>query len=636
MSGALAAASLLKGQAALSEAKTALSAGDLEAASASFDAAQAAFGRVHGGPQGLILRVAGFVPWAGNSADATLGLGVAGDDLARAGSTLLGSIDTLPGGIDSLAPAGGQLPLDALQSLEPAAAAADRDVQHAVRTLEALPRSLLLPPLGSGVAAASDATHQAATVVTGISASLEALPAYLGADGDRTYIVVAENPAEIRGTGGFIGEFALLKLRGGRPELTPFRDIKSINYADVGDKRSHRVAPPASANQIFEPGDVPETGVPSYFGQSLLSQPVYTNTPPRAADAATLLQDVLGRDAGIEADGVIFVTPQALPFLMRATGPIQSRDLGVALNAENVVAFTTNGAYSSFGDSAARKEALGEAAHEVWEAFLRANSGDNKLKALAGAAASGSLALTSNIPAEQAAFDRAGIGGSWGPPQTGGDFGGTVLNNYAGNKVDFYLHPVAEYDVQLLADGSSRTTVIVTLRNGAPKGAKPSYVLGPYQDDYYRSKLDPGDTVMGVAQYCATKCQQEYFAIDGKEQGAQSEPDGNATLIGTYVTLHAQETKTFEYTYLAPDTWGIEHGRGSYRLRLQAPSTIHPLEATVTVHAPDGTTVLSAGGPKDVSHDGRTVTWTGQVQKWIDLDVVFDKSFVGKLWDQLW
>ena len=41
---------------------------------------------------------------------------------------------------------------------------------------------------------------------------LDGLPSFLGADGPRRYLFGASNPAELRGTGGLIGAYAILTM----------------------------------------------------------------------------------------------------------------------------------------------------------------------------------------------------------------------------------------------------------------------------------------------------------------------------------------------------------------------------------------------------------------------------------------
>src|SRR4051794_662986 len=117
-----------------------------------------------------------------------------------------GALTVGPGGLD---PAG-------LAAVAPRLAAGDRAVQTVLRRLERIPADGLasrgagpLEDLRAGlrrIAAATDAGARATAV----------LPAMLGAGGPRTYLVLFQNPAEMRATGGMPGAFAVLGADHGR------------------------------------------------------------------------------------------------------------------------------------------------------------------------------------------------------------------------------------------------------------------------------------------------------------------------------------------------------------------------------------------------------------------------------------
>ncbi|MEE3921709.1 DUF4012 domain-containing protein [Micromonospora sp. BRA006-A] len=55
------------------------------------------------------------------------------------------------------------------------------------------------------------------------------LPPLLGADGPRTYLLVSQNPAELRATGGMFGAYAVLRAEGGRIRL-----VKQGSSSELG------------------------------------------------------------------------------------------------------------------------------------------------------------------------------------------------------------------------------------------------------------------------------------------------------------------------------------------------------------------------------------------------------------------
>ena len=92
--------------------------------------------------------------------------------------------------------------------------------------------------LGPVDSARSEAQAQLETLHRQLHAGsliLDGLPAFLGADGPRHYVFGASNPAELRGTGGLIGAYAILTMDRGRFSFSDFRPIQSLPRPDVSD-----------------------------------------------------------------------------------------------------------------------------------------------------------------------------------------------------------------------------------------------------------------------------------------------------------------------------------------------------------------------------------------------------------------
>jgi hypothetical protein len=58
--------------------------------------------------------------------------------------------------------------------------------------------------------------RRSAAAARSAAALAEALPRFLGADGERRYFFGASTPSELRGTGGYIGDYSVLTVRDGK------------------------------------------------------------------------------------------------------------------------------------------------------------------------------------------------------------------------------------------------------------------------------------------------------------------------------------------------------------------------------------------------------------------------------------
>jgi hypothetical protein len=104
--------SLIEGRDRLAEASSRLLSGDANGALHAFQEAHRAFKEAAGHASNPILRLDGLVPLAGRTADAARDLASIGELTASAGERIASALAQLPGGVSSLAPVGGRLPLE--------------------------------------------------------------------------------------------------------------------------------------------------------------------------------------------------------------------------------------------------------------------------------------------------------------------------------------------------------------------------------------------------------------------------------------------------------------------------------------------------------------------------------------------
>ena len=70
----------------------------------------------------------------------------------------------------------------------------------------------------------------------------EGLPAFAGDDGPRRYLVLSANPAELRGTGGIWGAYAIITMRDGRATLSgaaPTKDLPDVTNDEIDGVDPH-------------------------------------------------------------------------------------------------------------------------------------------------------------------------------------------------------------------------------------------------------------------------------------------------------------------------------------------------------------------------------------------------------------
>lgn len=163
-----------------------------------------------------------------------------------------------------------------------------------------------LPKLTAGIKQARQTTDQ--------------LPALLGMDRFKQYLIVFQNPAELRATGGFIGTYGRIKFdKGVLGELLVDSIYNPANQANMGSKE----AAPAPYGRFY--GDTKE---PVWGMQD-------ANWSPDFPTSAKKFQYFYEKSGGPTTDGVIGLTVTPIIELLRLVGPIEMPEYDYTLTAEN-------------------------------------------------------------------------------------------------------------------------------------------------------------------------------------------------------------------------------------------------------------------------------------------------------------
>ncbi len=615
--------SLRRAQEDLQRARQALLANDPADALASFRKARAAFGdagrRARAGP---LLPLA-WLPLAGRTPDALAALAVAGADVALAGEVLSGAVAELPGGLSALAPRRGHLPLDYLPSLATALEKAEAFTGQAVATLAGAPRTPLPGPVATALHEAEQGFEELHRRLALGARIARRLPTFLGAEGPRRYFVAAQNPAELRGTGGILGAYAILLADGGTLRLGPFRPIQSLPLLDP-----HAV-------------EAPNSDYARNYDQFRGGRRFWTaiNVMPDFPSVARAILAGYAAATGERLDGVIAADPFALQALLRATGPAPLPGYGLRITAENVVAFTANRAYGLFPDHPTRKRVLGDVARQVIARFMSQPApsfGD--LRLLLRSIGEGHLLVYAEDPELEAALAGSVAGGALRPGP--GDFLAVVVNSAAGSKVDYYQDRRISYAVRLGDDGSARVQARVTLENRAPVRGQPRYVIGPWRptDDDGRvgpilEHLEAGQSVVLVHLYCRTGCPSAASSLNGKPTRVWIRSDLGLPYLQAYFPIESGETATLDASWEAKGAWQGDDRGGTYRLTFANQVTIRPTWLRVEIHPPGGMRITRASPPLRLERD--IAVYEGRPNPRLALEVRFAPPAPLRLWRAL-
>jgi len=402
--------------------------------------------------------IAAAVPWLGSPfksgqqiSDVVVGL--TADVLKPAAKAGVGiSPDTLF--------ADGRVNLQLLREKEPALAALSADATRLDAQAAAITKPAFISALGDARTQLQSQTSDIAGLFRNTALAARLAPSMMGADGPRTYLMVFQTPVEARGTGGLLGGFGVLRFDNGKPEV----DTLGTNTALTGATATIDLGPEFNEQYGY-------TNPYSDFRNSNLSA--------HFPYAAQIWKSMWEQKSGMKADGVIALDPIALSYLLGATGPITMPD-GEIVDEDNVVELTMSTAYIRFpeeSDQAARKQYLQTIARQVAEKLTgKIQSPRAVLDAIGRAASERRIAVWSAVPADQKILEETPL--AYAIPEDSAPYAEVVVNNLAGNKMDYYLRREIEYAADKCEGEVRNSTITVRLTNEEPDKPLPDFITG--------------------------------------------------------------------------------------------------------------------------------------------------------------
>jgi hypothetical protein len=454
--------------------------------------------------------------------------------------------------VESFKPVDGVLDLQPLVDAQPAVDRADRTLTSQLEVAQAIDTSGTVSQVTDAVDQLVDVLGGASAQVDVVARAVDLAPGMLGVDGPRDYLVLFQNNAELRATGGIPGAVALLRVEGGK--------ISLVQQASSGD------FPRADAPVLPLPVDT-QGLYGAITGQYIQD----VNLTPQFPLSAQLAREMWKRQFGTEVDGVLSIDPVALSYLLTATGPV-TLPTGDVLTSDNVVSTLLSTAYSRYSDPTQQDDFFAGAAATV---FSSISSGDLDASALlAGLARAGEerrLYLWSAHETEQSRIAETTLAG--GLPMSTPDQPrfGVYFNDGTASKMDYYLGTkISIGQAVCRQDGRPSWVVDVTLINNAPADAAnslPEYVTGGGQ-----LGTPAGDISTNVSIYAPSAGVFVAAAEDGAEVGLQTASDSGLSVTQFQKTLSPGQKSTMRVEFLGGDAVA------------NAGASIPGIESTPTVH----------------------------------------------------
>jgi Protein of unknown function (DUF4012) len=274
-----------------------------------------------------VFRAATVLPWLGANLSAVRDVTVTVDSLAtEVAPSLVRVAQTLRPA--DLAPRAGSIDLAPIEQSSAVLQSADAAVNASRARMAGIDRSALLAPVNDAVLTLWRKLDDAVAVTGTGARAARLLPPMLGAHGSRTYLVVFQNLAEPRATGGIFGSYALVHADNGKISIahgTPTRNLGSFDPPIV--ELSHQ--------QL------------ALYTPVMAQYPADVNLTPDFPTAAALFAKMYSERTGSAVDGVVAVDPVALSYVLRGSSPIDVGD-GMVLTSDSLVRILLATAYQKF------------------------------------------------------------------------------------------------------------------------------------------------------------------------------------------------------------------------------------------------------------------------------------------------
>ena len=507
------------------------------------------------------------IPVANDNATALKSLASSGLEVALGGESLVKASARFPqkqGKLD-FSISDGRIDIDPFVDARTYADEANLHILLALAEYRKAPDSFLLPPIRKAHSELGEELPELKNLMADMKHALDIIPSMLGSDGKRRYFLAVQNNAELRATGGLIGNYGIITVDNGKLSLEAFDEIHKLQRQDQ------------------KPVKAPEDFVSRYGRFKGTSKWINANMSPDFPTVSGVLVELYKSTTGVKLDGVISVDPVSLKYILAATGSVELTEESIKVGADNVVDWTLVDAYAKYREREERKDFLADVAMAVWHRLVSGQIEDksklvNQLKL---ALSEKHIAIFSVHEKEQKLIENIGYAGALAP--TSGDYLQVIMQNHGGNKVDTYIHEEIDYSVVLRPDGSSRAKVSVRVMNRTPVTGLPEYVTGNHP--------------LGVkGGYCNTwlniyvpKGARLVPAEEGvKTSEVEVDSEKDKTIFSRYLKIAPGASKTADFTLELPYVMVFNGNTADYVLDWQAQPVINKPGFNLSVTPPEG------------------------------------------------
>ena len=593
------------GASALQQNDFALAESDFASANQNFTTAQAKLNQLSGAV-GAVL----------SALPQTQGTYASGAALVSAGGSLTKSAQLFASALDDMKNATTDSPVVKLDILSAYLEKMEPLLTDAANELKAVDVHSLPSDQQASVQLVVDNTPTMAEAVSTFLKFNHSLRQLIGGDGPMRYLVLFQNNAEMRPTGGFIGSYADITIDGGK--------ITEVNIPGGGSYDLE------GALSLFENAPAPL--------QLLRARWEFqdANWYPDFPTSAQNLLNFYAHAGGPTVDGVIAINASFFADLLKILGPVDMPGYGQTITSDNFLNTTQKIVEQDYDKTTNKpKQFIADLAPTVLSRVQSADAGDfvSLLERLSEGLAERDIQLYFEDQSLMNSVSQLGWTGAIA--QTTGDSLMVVNTNLGGGKTDLVIDEKIDDHVSIQADGSIIDTVTITRTHHGTSGDP---FTGVNNVDYQRLYVPEGSTLLSATGDFAPPAADLFKTSDvpltgdslltsitnntrtDAASGTVINDEFNKTVFGNWIQTKPGATSVVHYAYRLPFTIDtLAHApslldrvkgilgvadTGRYTLFIQKQSGEQTRTTHVTVAVPANASTVWASDDSLTSTDG--------------------------------
>ncbi|PYC99704.1 hypothetical protein B4U78_014650, partial [Microbacterium esteraromaticum] len=371
------------------------------------------------------------VPVAGPNLQAVRTAAAVTDDLVTGALTPATALS-----LDALKPKDGAIDLDGIATMQTVVAQTADAVDKAANDLDAIDRDALIDQVDSAIGKLTGAIDEIQPMLKPASEILSVLPEALGAEKPRHYLMIFQNNAESRGTGGNPAALVMIDVDKGK--------ISIGQQAASTDFNNARPEPVMKLNPQTE----------ALYGDKVGRWIPDATMTPDFTETAAIMRAWWAEEFGTPIDAVVSFDPVALSYLLEATGtavipndPVEVNgevfrllDEPLQLTAENAVPFLLNQVYWEYPNPQVQDAIFAASAQSVFEVVTSGKAQPKTmLDSLTRAVDEGRLMYQPATDAEAQLVVGSKLSGKLPDNNEEATVLGAYVNDFTTSKLDYYM-----------------------------------------------------------------------------------------------------------------------------------------------------------------------------------------------------